>query len=499
MADNRISIIIQAQDNASKKIRELGHDIDETGKQSDAAGKRIGGLRDHIGALATAAVGMGLATRSLIGFMGETVTAANTLQSALMGLNSVATAFSQDANKAKKAAQELAEDGLMTVADSATGLKNLLAAGFNLDEATTLMKRFKDSAAFGRQSALSFGQAVSSATEGIKNGNSILVDNAGVTKNLSNMLTEAGFSAQDLSKASSDASIRQAIFNGILKETNAHTGDAAKLAESAAGKQAQWAAQTTVLKQQIGESLQPALLSLLQTVTPMIVALAAWVDQNPQLASGILITTTVVTGLIAAAGALGLAVLGLGPIFTAFKGIGIATASGVGTAFTAMKALVMTPIVMPAIAVAAAIAAIFAVKAAYDEMQSAIENRNKQQANSFKAGVDLRSTADKQFKAGKIDQKEWERLYSVSWRAIGTNYAAGGATVVGEHGPELVNLPQGSSVTPAWQSRSQTSPEASGGVTNILSGNFTFESAEAVQSFFERLDKTQRLARLGVA
>jgi hypothetical protein len=41
------------------------------------------------------------------------------------------------------------------------------------------MNRFKDSAAFGRQGALEFGQAIVGATEGIKNGNSALVDNAG--------------------------------------------------------------------------------------------------------------------------------------------------------------------------------------------------------------------------------------------------------------------------------------------------------------------------------
>jgi hypothetical protein len=32
--------------------------------------------------------------------------------------------------------------------------------------------------------------------------------------------------------------------------------------------------------------------------------------------------------------------------------------------------------------------------------------------------------------------------------AAGTNYAPGGASIVGENGPEIVNLPRGSSVTP---------------------------------------------------
>lgn len=94
---------------------------------------------------------------------------------ALIGLRSIAEGTGQDINKVTKAAENLASDGLMSVADAATGLKNLLLAGFGLDEAVVLMERFKDSAAFGRQGALSFGQAIVSATEGVKNGNSILV------------------------------------------------------------------------------------------------------------------------------------------------------------------------------------------------------------------------------------------------------------------------------------------------------------------------------------
>lgn len=500
MADNRISIIIQAQDNASKKIRELGNEIDKTGNESQNAGKKVGSLNEHIGALAAVSVTAGLGARSLIGFMGETVTAANTLQSALMGLNSVAGAFGQDADKAKKAAQELAKDGLMTVADSATGLKNLLAAGFNLDDAVVLMNRFKNSAAFGRQSALSFGQAVSSATEGIKNGNSILVDNAGVTKNLSMMLTEAGYSAQDLMKASSDAGVRQAIFNGILKETNAQAGDAARLAESAAGKQAQWAAQTTVLKQQIGEALQPALLSLLQVVTPMVVTLADWVDKNPELAAGILLVVTGGLTLIAVAGGIATAVTALGPVFALFKVGSIAAIGGVGTAFTAMKALVLSPIAMPALVVAAALVSLGLVLEAINSIRTAmaaLDAQKSAEAANKQAGADLRAVANKQYNAGKIDKKEYDRLYALSFKAVGTNYAAGGPTIVGEHGPELLNLPQGSQVSPAWQTRSQTSSGAAGATTTNIFGPIINETAEAAEAFWKRVDKTQRMAALG--
>ncbi|WP_298585124.1 phage tail tape measure protein [uncultured Kocuria sp.] len=83
--------------------------------------------------------------------------------------------------------------------------------------------------------------------------------------------------------------------------------------------------------------------------------------------------------------------------------------------------------------------------------------------------------------------------------AIGTIYSPGGRTLVGEHGPEIVNLPRGSQVTQAYRTRSELAGEGAGGVTNNLSGNFTFQTAESVEEFFKRIDKTQRLARIGMA
>ena len=64
-----------------------------------------------------------------------------------------------------------------------------------------MMLRFKDSAAFGRQGALSMGEAIEGATQGIKNQNSIMVDNVGVTKNLSIMRDEY---AKSIGKKTSD-------------------------------------------------------------------------------------------------------------------------------------------------------------------------------------------------------------------------------------------------------------------------------------------------------
>ncbi|MDV7992057.1 phage tail tape measure protein [Rhodococcus sp. IEGM 1374] len=78
--------------------------------------------------------------------------------------------------------------------------------------------------------------------------------------------------------------------------------------------------------------------------------------------------------------------------------------------------------------------------------------------------------------------------------AVGTGYSRGGATLVGENGPELVNMPQGARVTQAYRTRNELN-DGGGGVTNNLNGNFTFSTAESVSAFFNRLDASGRLAR----
>ena len=233
------------------------------------------------------------------------IEAANEYNNAMVGLNSLAEGTGQDFGDLQAAAEDLASDGLMTVADAAAALKNLLARGFSADEAVQMLERLKDAAAFGRQSSLSLGEAVRSAAEGIKNENSILVDNAGVTKNVAVMWEEY---AQEIGKSAANltqAEKRQAEYNGIMQETAYQVGDAARYAEEFAGKQAALEAATLRVNQALGASVQGALTPLLEAVTPLVDALAGWIERNPELTAGIVAATAagvaltaVVTGAI---------------------------------------------------------------------------------------------------------------------------------------------------------------------------------------------------------
>lgn len=284
---------IRAAEAESKRASE------EAARAAEEAAERTKQAQAQVAAAATAAfAGIVLAIRGAI-------EAANEYNNAMVGLNSLAEGTGQDFGDLQAAAEDLASDGLMTVADAAASLKNLLARGFSADEAVDMLERLKDAAAFGRQSSLSLGEAVRSASEGIKNENSILVDNAGVTKNVAVMWEEyaatIGKSAANLTQAEK----RQAEYNGIMQETAYQVGDAARYAEAFAGKQAALEAATLRVNQALGASVQGALTPLLEAVTPLVDALAGWIERNPELTAGIVAATAagvaltaVVTGAI---------------------------------------------------------------------------------------------------------------------------------------------------------------------------------------------------------
>ncbi|WP_422445962.1 hypothetical protein [Thermoanaerobacterium sp. DL9XJH110] len=290
-----------------KEIQDLAKQTQEQAKKASDAAKQIAqgsknvadGAREVQAELTKVAVASAAAFYGMIKGIQDVINSTNQFNNAIIGLQSTAASLNINLNDVTEAAKELSKDGLMSIGEAATGLKNLLLAGFGLDQAIILMQRFKDSAAFGRQGALSFGEAIVSATEGIKNGNSILVDNAGVTKNLSVMLEEAGYSAQDLSRATSDAGVRQAIFNGILKETQHQLGDAAKLANSLSGQMSAFEVQVNYAKTAVGNALAPAMENLYSVMSLVLQGFTNLANAHPQLVAGIITVTTSLTGLVA--------------------------------------------------------------------------------------------------------------------------------------------------------------------------------------------------------
>lgn len=190
-------------------------------------------------------------------FASKSIKAFNELRAAQLGVQAEARFRGIDETVVTETIRnlDLVKGGLLDVGAASTSVRNLLASGFNLQQSIELVNRFGDSAAFGRQQSLSLSEAVRSATEGVKNQNSILVDNAGVTKNLSVILAERGFQLQDISDKVKGAAAREALYNGLLVETQGQVGNASKLSKEFAGQQARLDATWQRLLQTTGEAI----------------------------------------------------------------------------------------------------------------------------------------------------------------------------------------------------------------------------------------------------
>lgn len=490
---NTISILVKAEDQASSTLKKVAGNLDDTSKSAGAQSSLVDRLSANWGTFAAISAGAGVAMYGLFGQMQKANEEAKRLQTSLAGLSSVARAFDQDVDAANRAARDLASDGLMTVADAAIGLKNLLASGYGLAEAEQLMRGLKDQAVNNRQAYYDLGGAVRATTEGIRNGNSVLADATGTTKNLSVIAKEAGISVDQMGSISSNTAYRQAVLNAFLQETGRSAGDAARYLETAAGQEAYAAAQATVLYQRLGTALQPALLALLQTLTPIIVGVADWVSKNQQLTAALVIGTGVVLGLIAVMGTLATAIVATRTVMATLGPTAIGATGVAKSAFMGLRALVASPLAMPAIAVAAAIASLHQVIGAVNAVRGAINALNNA-ADAKAASISAENDAIQKIKNSN-QSAEWKarkinEILKYSARAMGGPVAQGTSYLVGENGPEVFTPNSSGTISPNG---------ASGGTTINISGTINIATPQAADAFWNRIDKTQRLAKVGMA
>ncbi len=235
MANASLVVRISAQiaefqksfDDASKTAKKFAGDFEGIATRAAAVGAFFGNIASDIAK--SLASGFAGAIKDAVKFSSE-------LTNAFAGLNSVSRGFGIDTNAAADAARRLSADGLIPLKQSTTALKNLLSAGFGLPDAIKLLDVAKDSAAFNRQGFLSMGEAVERFTQGIKFNNSQLTDSTGLGKNLSKVMTDAGFSADAAGNAMHDYGVQQAIVNGFTQQGIAFTGDAARVAQTYSGQ-----------------------------------------------------------------------------------------------------------------------------------------------------------------------------------------------------------------------------------------------------------------------
>jgi hypothetical protein len=230
-----------------------------------------------------AAIGVTFGLGALVAFGKTAVDAAAEIEGAFIGLQSIVEGNGRSFAGAKAFIQDYIADGLVPAADAVTSYKNLLMRGYDTSQIETIMKALKDSSSFGRQGSLTMGQAIRGATEGLRQENSILVDNAGVTKNVSMMWKDYAASIGTTVGSLTLEMKREAEYQGIMQETRFQMGDAAKLSQTYSGRMAALGTSFKNLRVAIGNSIIPIINQVVPYIKAAIDALVVFFNTVAQI------------------------------------------------------------------------------------------------------------------------------------------------------------------------------------------------------------------------
>ena len=249
----------------------IGTAIDNTGMDKGVKNisGSLGGLKNvlkGVGSVITAAFSL----TAIFQFGAEASKAARELSDALTGLRSILDGQGKSFSDAQAFIDEYVSDGLIPATNAITAYKNLAMRGYDDSQIRQVMTALKDASAYGRQASYTMGEAVQSATEGLKNENSILVDNAGVTKNVAKMWEEYAASIGTTANNLTQQQKIQAEVTGILEESKYQTGDAAKVADTLSGQLQQLSFNFNNLKVAVGNAINPILELLLPVINTAI-------------------------------------------------------------------------------------------------------------------------------------------------------------------------------------------------------------------------------------
>lgn len=234
----------------------------------------LGGTLKNIAGMLAAA----FSTKKIIEFAAESSQAAMTLSDAFTGLKSILDGQGRSFSDAQAFIEEYTEDGLIPATNAITAYKNLASRGYDDSQIRQVMTALKDASAYGRQASYTMGEAVESATEGLKNENSILVDNAGVTKNVAKMWDEYAASIGATANNLTQEQKIQAEVSGILAETKYQTGDAATVAGTLSGQLQQLSFRFNDLKVAVGNAINPIVQTFLPIINTAITALTKFAN-----------------------------------------------------------------------------------------------------------------------------------------------------------------------------------------------------------------------------
>jgi len=317
-------------DKTARQMWELEDSMREVSVESDKTERTVAGLTSALTALGAGAAAVGMA-KTVMTLTDE----ANQLANALTGVKQVAGALGHDVGQVTQVTEQLASRGVLSLTEAATAVKTALATGYDIEQTITLINTLTDAAAFNREAHLDWGEAVVTAIQGIKAGNSTLTDAAGITTNLSVMYDKYAKSIGTSAATLTDAGKAQAAYNGMIAEAAIFAGNADAVLAGYTGTNNSFKKSVEMARVELGESFLPIVQEITEKLTPMIQRFTDWVSENKEVVAGMTAAGIAVTGLIATVTTL---ITVVGALTMAFRALNVSMGP-VGWAIAGVSAL----------------------------------------------------------------------------------------------------------------------------------------------------------------
>jgi hypothetical protein len=224
------------------------------------------GFRHEVGSLRNIlllyAFALGGVVSAFKGFFEIVVTTDNAMKS----LRSVAANTGLAFERLQTLTTGFEDKGIMSIGGSSAAVKNLSATKLSISETTDVLNALTDAAAFNRQGTLGWEESVVGATQGIKNFNSIMVDNAGITKNISVMSREYANTIGKTVGKLLETEKRQALVNGIISEAAIFAGDAQRAMSSYQGQISKFNIEVLKMKRVMGNMIAPDIVDMIEQI-----------------------------------------------------------------------------------------------------------------------------------------------------------------------------------------------------------------------------------------
>lgn len=268
---------------AKKKIQE----IEKQNKEVKESNK---GLEASYLALSAVAVG---ALVKITGVIKDSIAEYNNYTQAMSSLKDVANYAGQSMSDFGDIMSDFST--YMTQDDLAATIKNFTLMGYSADDTRKMIEALTNSAIKNRNANYTVSQAVKVASDGYKQGLSTLSDSAGVTENLSVMLTEYAKTLGKTASQLTEAEKNQAYLNRTMLAAEPFASAMSDYMDTLAGKQGTYNQAIRETQVAFGEALEPAMSTLLEILTAVMQGVTGLIEANPALVAGVTAGTVAVS------------------------------------------------------------------------------------------------------------------------------------------------------------------------------------------------------------